>query len=111
MIDEIIEMRTLGKGLDNDGQFWSEKNRKLLEEYFLNGIGITQIAILMKRSEPAIVQQLIRQGLFNNETKKRNRVKGCPKKCICEKCENYEVCPYSPKNRNTESGKEAVKNV
>lgn len=96
--NDIIAMRLYGEGLDNDGQYWSEQDKKL-KEYFDTGVGITELALMLKRSEPAIVQMLVKENHFKSEVKPRNR-SDRGQRCICVKCSDYHVCPYSPKNRD-----------
>lgn len=98
-VNEIIAMRMYGEGLDNDGQYWSEKDKKQLEKLFAEGAGITEIALELKRSEPAIVQMLIKGDYFRTEIKSRNR-SNRGRRCICGRCNDYEFCSYSPKNRD-----------
>jgi hypothetical protein len=97
--DAVIAMRTKGEGLVNDGQFWTEEHKQLLYTYFSEGLGITESAIRLGRSEPAIVQQLVKDGVFAYETGTRNprKQKG---RCLCCKCGQSQVCKFSQKNRD-----------
>ena len=98
-VNEIIAMRMYGEGLDNDGQYWSEQDKKKLEDRFAEGVGITEIAMEFKRSEPAIVQMLMKGDHFRTEIKSRNR-SNRGQRCLCGRCPDCELCPYSPKNRD-----------
>lgn len=88
---DIIAMRTLGAGLEKDGLMWSDEDKRDLAELFHNGVGLTKIALQMKRSEPAVVQQLVKDKFFQNETKSRTRTKR-ERGCLCPNCANYECC-------------------
>lgn len=88
---DIVAMRTSGAGLDKDGLVWSDEDKRTVAELFHNGIGITEIALQMQRSEPAIVQQLVKDKFFQNETKSRTRTKR-ERGCLCPDCSNYERC-------------------
>lgn len=97
--EKIVAMRTFGKGLDNDGAYWSTADKRQLEEAFDTGVGITTIALLLGRSEPAIVQQLAKAQKFQAETQKR-RCRKDDVMCCCGKCSLREKCRFSPKNRD-----------
>ena len=96
---EIIAMRMYGEGLDNDGQYWSEKDKEQLLERFDEGDGITELAVDLKRSEPAIVQMLKKENRFQFEVTPRNRT-SYGNQCLCKKCPDCELCAHSPKNRD-----------
>ena len=96
---DIIAMRLYGEGLDNDSQYWTDKDKKRLEDDFAAGVGITEIALELKRSEPAIVQMLMKGNHFRTEIKPRNR-SNRGRQCICGRCNDFEFCLYSPKNRD-----------
>ena len=97
--EEVIAMRTTGAGLSRQGEYWTEKERKQLDEYFHDGLGITDIALQLKRAETAIVQQLVNSKAFENERPKRLRItESYP--CPCAKCDRRENCPYSLQNRD-----------
>ena len=91
-------MRTSGKGLDNGGQIWTETDKQTAEKLFHSGAGITEIALEMKRSETAIMQQLVKEKLFQNETKSRTRTKRA-QMCLCPSCANYESCKQEQDQR------------
>ena len=95
---DIISMRNGGSTMNNNNQYWSEEARNQLDRLFHEGHGITEIAYLLERTEPAIVQMLMKEGYFQHEVKTRNRI-GRSDKCICNKCSGYGDCPYSPQNR------------
>lgn len=44
MTDAIVAMRRNGIGIENDGRYWAEENRKKLLEGFYNGTGISAMA-------------------------------------------------------------------
>lgn len=93
----IIAMRSGDFDLENDGQYWSEADKRMLIDFFNEGIGITKMALEMGRSEPAIVQQLVKERMFEHETQtRRSRERSCI--CRCPQCEDYKTCPRSPVN-------------
>ena len=94
---QVMDMRFNGSGLDNDGKIWSEADKRLLVEYFNECVGITEIALRLGRSEPAITQQLKKEGLFESETQRR--FPRFPKSdCLCPRCKNYFSCPQAQEN-------------
>ena len=98
-VNEIIAMRLYGEGLDNDGQYWSEQDKKTLLDRFDEGVGITELAIDFKRSETAIMQMLNKEKRFQFEVKSRNR-NSCGSQCLCSRCFYYQVCPQSLRNQD-----------
>lgn len=108
--NDLIEMRTNGKGLDNDGLYWSEEDRKTLVNAFESGIGVSEAALLLKRSEPAVMQQMIREGLMQFETKKRNRSAKKSAKYLCPTCECRDTCDKMTQ-KNCSNPKENTQNV
>ena len=55
---EIIDMRNEGKGLFNQGTFWTEVDKELLKDAYLDGDSISEIALNRGRSESAIMNKL-----------------------------------------------------
>lgn len=98
MNKDVIDMRMKGIGLYNDSQFWTEADKSLIISFFNDGMGITEMALKLGRSEPAIMQQLIKDNMFEHEKRThRCRVKK-PLACGCLECIFNEVCPRSPSN-------------
>ena len=98
MIDRaaVIAMRQKGEGLTKYGKPWTNEERKLLDEYFDDGIGITEIAVLLGRSETAVMQQFVYNQAFKSETVDRVSSKGT---CRCDRCDLKADCQFSPQNR------------
>lgn len=89
---KIIAMRKKGEGMENDGHYWKEEEINRLIEGHNDGIGISELAVELSRSESAIIQQMYREGLLvTPETKKRNRSPK-PEPPACETCEMKEEC-------------------
>lgn len=62
----VINMRNRDSKLRNEGEYWTDEERRQLAANYIGGMGITEMAILFQRSEQAICQQLAVLGLFNN---------------------------------------------
>lgn len=90
--NDLMTMRINGTGLDHDGWYWKPEDRTQLLQMFYEGMGISEIALTMKRSEPAIMQQLCKEECFRNEVKKRNRKKKLKNRCRCGECLNSDIC-------------------
>ena len=99
MKNNIIAMRSGDFDLDNDGHYWSAAEKRLLIDCFNEGMGISEMALQMGRSEPAIVQQLMKERMFEHETQTR-KSRGSSRSCKCPQCDEYKTCPRSPLNAN-----------
>lgn len=80
----LQNMRLKGEGMENDGQYWSNDDRMKLEQFFYDGVDIGEIASELKRSEPAVVQQLLNMHCFKHEVKSRNSY---TKRCTDKRCD------------------------
>lgn len=99
MNDDLLKMRLEGLGLEKDGLYWSEEDRQKLLNGFYEAIGISELAMMLQRSETAIIQQLNAEHCYENAKKKRKRCAKTKEKCICIQCAEFERCAYSPVNR------------
>lgn len=80
-------------------EYWSEEEREYIKKRYLAGVGISQIALELQRSENAVVQQLIAMKLLTPPGNHRQR---SPKaqRCLCPRCRESE-CPYFNKEDGT----------
>ena len=62
-----------------EGAYWEKEEIERLEEMFNSGAGITEIALVLERSEPAVVQQIEKLDLYgrkqNPQRKRQNRIR------------------------------------
>lgn len=86
--DEIIALRTGKKVPRRSGDFWSPEEQKRLQQHFLEGDGLSKMALTFERTEIAIYQQLDKAGLLAQQCKSRNRKPKEPEKpqCFCPTC-------------------------
>lgn len=77
---------------ERSGEYWSDAEKDELRRLSMAGDGISQIALMLQRSENAVFQQLAVQGLLALQGKPRERGKNEPK-CRCPEC-NGKNCPY-----------------
>ena len=84
---------------ERSGSYWTEDERKQLVTYFELGHGITDTALMLCRSEIAIVQQLLTMGLLTTGKRRAYSKPAC--ECLCEKCKAKHctkgVCPDARK--------------
>lgn len=89
----VMIMRSKGEKLDREGEYWSDEERHCLQSLFDSGTGITAIAILLQRTELAVIMQANQMGLFTPPSKKRN-YRPRPPRCLCPNCKlDPAFCP------------------
>lgn len=54
----LRELRSHRKLPEREGEYWSDEEREDLSRKFNEGAGISEIAVALHRSEPAIMQQI-----------------------------------------------------
>jgi len=72
--------------------YWTDEERTELERLYRGGKGLSEMSLLLQRSEGAIYQQLVAMGLMGALGKPRQR-NPRPLKCQCPKCLELQ-CPY-----------------
>lgn len=81
--------------LERRGEYWSNEDKEKVDNLFNQGVGITEIAMILQRSETAIMQQIEKQDLYDRKlypTRQRNN--SVPSKCLCEVCvADSALCP------------------
>lgn len=65
MQENIKRMRRNMANLPNSKEYWSKDDMEKLGKMFCDGIGISQIALLMGRTERAIYQKIMESQLFD----------------------------------------------
>lgn len=112
MINDIHEkaivqaMRKRTTRLDREGDYWSEEERKQLTSMFDGGYGITEISIVLQRTEPAVMQQVEKLDLYHRKENPSRR-KPTPKvpTCLCGICElDACFCPFYKARLAAEEG-------
>lgn len=91
---EIVKrMRQRTYRLDREGDYWTQEEKERLAKLFADGVGVTAIAILLQRTEPAIHQQIEKQDLYEREEKPvRRRREDKEPECLCRKCPSKDNC-------------------
>ena len=105
-VDTVKQMRNLYVHLDREGDYWTEEERENLIQMYKDAVDITAIALYLRRSERAVVQQLQSMNAFpptrTRVTKKKDD--RCPgiDGCLCPTCSLYQKCDY--RKSSTEDG-------
>ena len=92
----VINMRRRTVRLDREGDYWTDEEKQKLVQKFMEGEGITAIALELQRSEPAIYQMIEKLDLYNRKNQPQRR-KSAPKPpvCLCENCQlDPALCPH-----------------
>ena len=98
--ETVIAMRNREIRLNREGEYWTVEA----------GFGITKIAYVLCRTEPAVYQQIESMDLYNRKANpQRRRSAAKPRGCLCENCLcDSSFCPRCMKEQNSEG---AVANV
>ena len=89
----VIIMRNKDDKMNREGQYWTEEERLCLQQLFDDGTGLTAIALLLQRTEMAVIQQAMSMDLFTPPRKKRKSGPRQPK-CLCCNCKlDSAFCP------------------
>ena len=54
----VKNMRKSAVRLERQGDYWSEEDKENLSKMFFEGVGITEMAVILQRSDTAIIQQI-----------------------------------------------------
>ena len=81
---------------EREGEYWTEEERDQLRRCFDEGMDVTDIAIQLRRSEPAIMQQIEKQDLYGRKTNPRRRKSVKNYCCLCSACQAPDgLCPIA----------------
>ena len=96
-------VQALRQGLirpEREGEYWTDDEREKLRRCFDEGMGITETALVLRRSEHAVVQQIEKQDLYERKNNPRRRKSPKAYVCSCSTCRApEELCPLA-KNCN-----------
>ena len=87
---ELIALRNGERPPQRSGEYWTEEEVRQLSIMFEGGMGISEIAIQLDRSEISVYQQLEKRGFLSAQSKPRNRIKKerTMTDCLCPFCGN-----------------------
>ena len=86
-MQSIINMRQRTTRLEREGDYWTEEEKFQLETLFEQGVGITQIALCLQRTEPAVFQQIEKMDLYERRRRPSRRRSVKQMICLCNRCE------------------------
>lgn len=90
--DALMALRCGKVHAQHSGDYWTKADREKLHQLFWEGCSISQIAVIMDRTERAIFNQLDKAGLLAQQSKPRGRrVNNSGIQCLCPDC-NVKTC-------------------
>lgn len=91
----IQNMRNRTIKLEREGDYWTDDEKEQLTSLFNEGNGITDIALCLQRTEPAVMQQVEKLDLYQRKNyPSRNRSVARHDPCLCSVCRHdRSSCP------------------
>lgn len=83
----IQAMRQRTSQLEREGTYWTDDDKERLRSLFFDNVGITDIALILQRTEVAVAQQIQLMNLY--EKVRRPSVQKKQEGCFCKKCSLY----------------------
>ena len=101
----IKNMRQRTARMEHEGDYWSDEEKRQLRILFEQGIGISEMAVRLQRSERAIYQQIEKMDLYGRKANpKRNQKQKAPS-CLCSRCKcARNACPRYPESQSNQEG-------
>lgn len=92
--EDLISLRKGEKHPIRSGEYWSKEERQALIRDFIDGEGISDMAVKYQRTELAVVQELKNADMFENQSRRRrkNRTQDAYVRCHCPICA-IKDCP------------------
>lgn len=91
-----VQMRNGKRRMTREGEYWTDEDKKKLISAYRDGVSITEIALMLERSESAIYQKVEQLKLCSRNPfsmRKRSRRKK-EDGCLCEICQcDRALCP------------------
>ena len=94
--ESIRNLRNRSSRMEREGDYWGQEEKERLIEMFYEGVGLSEIAIRLQRTEPAVCQQIEKLDLYRRKAYPR-RHKAPPKcGCLCSTCmADRSLCPLN----------------
>ena len=94
-LETVKSMRKRTTRLEREGDYWTQEEREKLSILFESGAGLTDIAIQLQRTEPAVFQQIEKLDLYQRkENPSRHRNDSPTSSCLCDRCRlDVTSCP------------------
>lgn len=103
----VRNMRRRTSRMEHEGDYWDEAEKEKLIHLFNDSIGITEIAVQLQRTEPAVIQQIEKLDLYNRKDNhvRRRKPEKSPE-CLCGRCQinrafcpHYQICPGNQEDK------------
>lgn len=96
-VEIIKKMRAENMAAPRSNDYWSSEDTELLRRLFYAGTGISAIAILLHRTEPAVMQRIELNDLYGRRMNPQRRKQAKSPRCLCEHCALYpKMCMRCP---------------
>jgi len=86
----IRALRNRTTKLQREGDYWDQEEIEKLKDMFNEGVGISDIALQLQRTEPAVQQQIEKLDLYRRKDRPQRR------KQNKKRCEYADNCPHTP---------------
>ena len=86
----IRALRNRTTKLQREGDYWDQEEIEKLKDMFNEGVGISDIALQLQRTEPAVQQQIEKLDLYRRKDRPQRR------KQNNKRCEYADNCPHTP---------------
>lgn len=102
--ETVRNMRHRTTRLDREGDCWTDNEKHRLRIMFNQGVGITEMAVRLQRSEPAVYQQIEKSDLYRRKEHPKRKQKQKHHYCLCNrcKCAGYTCFRYAECQSNRE---------
>ena len=104
--ETVRNMRNRTARMEREGDYWTDDEKQELVRLFNSGVGITESAVRLQRTEPAVGQQIEKMDLYqrkDNPKRRRNTFK--EPECLCSTCPlDPAACPRCPAYTATQEG-------
>ncbi|MDD6880242.1 MAG: hypothetical protein PUE18_01530 [Firmicutes bacterium] len=109
-LETVKNMRNRTTRLDREGDYWTQEEREKLTRLFDSGAGLTDIAIQLQRTEPAVYQQAEKLDLYRRQANPvRHKDSSRANDCLCDRCRlDTASCPRSTACMKEREGIESV---
>jgi hypothetical protein len=104
-MDSIYDYEQLTKAIregqvipERSGEYWCDDEQEKMTNLYNSGVGISQIALELQRSEMAVIQRLITENLLTPPGAARKRTTKAPH-CLCEECSMRRNCRQRKQNQ------------
>lgn len=88
-VERIQAMRQRTGQMNREGTYWTDDDKETLKTLFSQNVGITEIALILQRTEVAVMQQIQSLNLYE---KVRRQSAKTQEGCLCKQCTLQSSC-------------------